>query len=661
MPEPHKLPRIPEPSALYFEWLALLLAAIAFCFLAVFNQWFWRLNSIIYDTTLRAFSRPAPNDMVLLAIDDESISRVGQWPWPREIHARAINRLTEAGTQAVLFDILFNEPSFRDRVADLSLADAIRQNGRIILPLIHESTAVGPRERGPTARLLEAAAGIGHVHSELDLDGMIRSTYLYEGLGSPRWPHASLSLLQLLKNDKTFAMDMGETAPGGFKRDEKHWQRQNWFHIPFFGAPGHYRTYSYARWVTGEIPDEVVAGKIVFVGITATGLGDDYPTPVSGFSRPMPGVEISMHIFESLRSGINIKTVPPFILLCVITFSLVLLFLSFLRFRPGTVILLVALMILMGLYGAYFLLLHFHLLMISSVFLICVIIAYPLWNWRRLASALRFLEQENDALLKQAKKLSLKPIEGHVLSFEPVSRSIEMLRDTRQQLEQGRQEREVFLNFLSHDMRSPQSSILTMIEMRRRHLSMLNDEEIFQKIAQYARKTSSLADDFVQLAKAEQLTSEAFKEVELTAVIDEALDALWPIASERKITFQRDYEKEAYTRGHAALLGRVVSNLIHNAIKFSHEQGVVTASIFDQDEHWQVSIKDEGVGLSEEAQKRLMGLPDSAQGTHEVGLVMGLTLVRVILEQHGSALKVESTFGQGARFYFNLPKIVPHD
>ncbi len=657
MPKPHQpSPRVSKPSSLYFEWLVFALIAAIFCFLAIFNQWFWRLDNVVYDASLQAFSRPPPSDIVLLAVDDESIARVGQWPWPREIHARAINRLTEAGAQAILFDILFNEPSARENDADQMLAAAIGKNGRVILPLIHESAMTGPRERGPTTHLAQAAAGIGHVHSELDLDGMIRSTYLYEGLGSPRWPHASLALLQLVKDDPHFAANMGESAPDNFERNAKHWQRENWFHIPFFGAPGHFRTYSYARWVTGEVPDEAVKGRIVFVGITATGLGDSYPTPVSGFSRPMPGVEIAMHIFEGLRSGIDIKTASPFVLFCGTAFFLALLFFSFLRLRPGTSVLLTMFMVLAALYGTRLLLFYGHWLAIPSAFLICVIVAYPLWSWRRLATALRFLEQENQRLLKQASELSLTPIEEHATSREPVSRSIEMLRETRGQLEHARQERESFLNFLSHDMRSPQTSILMLLDMRRRHLSELSDEEIFQKIGQYARKTSALADDFVQLAKAAQLTPEALKEIELTTIIDEAADALWPMASEHKITIQRNYESVAYTLGHAALLGRVIFNLLHNAIKFSGENSTVTASIFDKGKYWQVSIQDEGVGLSEEARKRLMGQPESAQDTNEVGLIMGLTLVRTILEQHGSALKIESEPGQGSRFYFNLPK-----
>lgn len=652
-----------EPSSrLYYEWFVFAVCAAIFCSFALYNQWFWRINYVFYDGALQTFSRPAPDDMVLLAIDDESISRIGHWPWPREIHTRAVERLTKADANAVMFDILFNEPRRSDPVADEVLAEAIRANGRVVLPVVHESTRRGPRERDPFPALADAAAVVGHVHAEVDLDGIIRSTYLFEGLGKPDHPHVSLAMLRLINDDRYAAIDLGEPASADLIRREEQWQRENWFHIPFFGPPGHYKTYSYARWITGEIPDEAVKGKAVFIGITATGLGDAHPTPVSGFSRPMPGVEIAMHVFEGLRSNIDIHTSSITVNWFITAFLLSLLFFSFLRLRPGASVIISILMILFGVLSQRLFLHYLHWIVTPAPFIICTITAYPLWSWRRLATALRFLEQENGLLRNEAEGMLFTPAEGeHRVLREPVSRSIEAFRETREQLETARQERESFLNFLSHDMRSPQTSILALLDMRRRGVSRLNDEEIFGKITQYAVKTSSLADEFVQLAKAAQLTPEALGEVELTSLLDETLDALWPEAASRQITLIRNYSQEvAYARGHATLLGRAIANLLHNAIKFTADGKSVTTSIIDEGDHWRVSVRDEGPGLSEEGRRKLLGLPNETQSTQETGLIMGLALIRTVLERHNSALVIESTLGKGSMFYFLLAKTPGH-
>ncbi|MDR2244751.1 MAG: CHASE2 domain-containing protein [Burkholderiales bacterium] len=648
--------QVKHPPRLYIEWMLFVVAALIFCGIALHNQWFWRVNYTLYDAALQQFHRPPPDDIVILAIDDGDISRIGQWPWPREIHARAIDRLTEAGARAVLMDILFNEPDRLTLETDEILADAIRRNGRVVLPLIHAKTPGGSREQLPISPLIHAAAALGHIHSEVDLDGIIRSTYLFEGLGEARWPHASLALLKLI-DPQSASRYPGARAPEPFFRGANAWQRQNWFHIPFFGPPGHFKNYSYAHWVTGEIPLDLVRNRVVFIGTVATGLGDAHPTPVSGFSRPMPGVEISAHTFEALRLGFNLRMLPTAVSWMLFSAMLLFLFAAYFRLRPGPAVIVTMTMLIVGYYSAEIFLHLTQRIIQPASFLLAAILAYPLWSWRRLAMALRFLEQENLLLRQQPEALSPDDPLTHSPPIEPVSRSIEALRDTREHLEIARREHEAFLNFLSHDMRSPQSSIIALIEMRRQGHSHLTDDECFEKIEQYARKTSRLADEFVMHAKALQLIPSALKELELTAIIDEALDEIWPLAAKRNITLRRNYDCEAFVLGHPALLTRALFNLVHNAIKFSPEDSEVNVSVIDDHDFWRVAVQDQGVGLSQEAQQRLLGLPESHSSSTETGLVLGLALVRTVISRHGGSLKINSAPGEGATFSFRLFKI----
>jgi len=649
--------RVRYSPRLYVEWVLFVVIALVFCGVALSNQWFWRFNDMLYDASLEQFQRPPPDDIVILEIGDEDIFRIGQLPWPREIHARAIDRLTEAGARAVMVDVLFSEPDRHSPKADEQLAEAIRRNGHIVLPLIHERIGDRSREQAPIPPLVQAAAALGHVHSEIDPDGIIRSVYLFEGLGEARWPHAALALLQQVDPKKAQRYP-GEQAPKQFSHHADAWQRDNWYHIPFFGPPGYFKTYSYARWAAGEVPLEAVRGRIVFIGATATGLGDAYPTPVSGFSRPMPAVEIGAQTFEALRLGYNVRPLPGIVSWALFSAMLLVLFFAYLRLRPGPTVFISILMLVGGYYSTEFFLRYTQWIIQPFAFLLVVILAYPLWSWRRLAMALRFLEQENLLLRRRPEVQTTggSPMLHHG-PIEPVSRSIEALRETREHLEGAHRERESFLNFLSHDMRSPQSSIIALIDMRRQGRSRLNDDECFEKIELYARKTSRLADEFVILAKAMQLAPSALKELELTSIIEETLNEIWPLAVKHSIAFCRDYYHEAFVLGHPTLLVRALFNLVHNAVKFSPEGGEVTVSVIDDREFWRVAVRDQGAGLSPDAQQRLLGLPESHASSQETGLVLGLALVRTVIDRHGGSLKIDSELGKGTTFSFRLPKI----
>ena len=85
-------------------WIALGLAALA-AVLAV-TQVTWRLDRVVYDQALSWWSRPAPPQITIIAIDDASLSAIGRWPWPRAVHATLLEQLGAAGPKAVALDLV---------------------------------------------------------------------------------------------------------------------------------------------------------------------------------------------------------------------------------------------------------------------------------------------------------------------------------------------------------------------------------------------------------------------------------------------------------------------------------------------------------------------------------------------------------------------------
>ena len=100
---------------------------------------------------------------------------------------------------AVPFDVIFAEPDLQHPQDDASFVAAVRNSGRIGLPVLMEQPRRDgqPIETLPFPELAEVAAAMGHVHVELDPDGIARSLYLYEGLDGPYWPHLSLAMLAI--------------------------------------------------------------------------------------------------------------------------------------------------------------------------------------------------------------------------------------------------------------------------------------------------------------------------------------------------------------------------------------------------------------------------------------------------------------------------------
>ena len=283
------------------QWTARLLLPAALAAVAiglVETDWLWRADLMVYDVFRNRSPQAAPPDVVLVAIDEPSLQRLGRWPWRRSLHADLIERLTRAGARAVALDIAFAEPDADDH----RLAEALRASGRVVLPILHEQMAVGgaPVETRPTPEVGAAAAALGHVDVEVDLDGIVRSVYLQAGLGRPAWPHLALAMLQ---RDPTTAPRVlpGETDPDPTPAPD-FWMRDRRVLVPFAGPPGHFRRVSYVDVLDGHV-DDGLRGTFVLIGLTATGLGDRLPTPVSGLDRPMPGIEFNANVLEALRRG----------------------------------------------------------------------------------------------------------------------------------------------------------------------------------------------------------------------------------------------------------------------------------------------------------------------------------------------------------------------
>ncbi len=396
--------------------LSILLTCL--CVVIIYGDWAWRIDRLFYDAQSRLISHTASDEIVIVAIDEKSLGSMGRWPWPRETHAKLIDKLTQHQAKAVLIDVIFSETS-PDPKSDLELARAIQQNGKVILPVLLEQTRLRGHliETLPIPLLAQAAAGLGHVHIEIDPDGIARGTFLYEGLGEAHWPHIGLAVLDMLNENDKISMESRNANRNTFNSPWT-WVRQQHFLIPFIGPPGSFKTTSYINILNDEILSESLKDKIVLIGVTAAGLGDSLPTPVSGLARAMPGIEINANIIQAIKSNTLVTTITPGLYYFIAVILVMLPILLFPYLTPRLALALVIGEISFILLSTLILLEWSHIWIPSSAVILSLMLAYPLWAWRRLEFTVKYLNNELETLSNEATEIERYVSQDDKQSFE---------------------------------------------------------------------------------------------------------------------------------------------------------------------------------------------------------------------------------------------------
>ncbi len=367
------------------DWLIVAGAAMACAVILTSSGFLWRWDQAIYDGFLQRNTGQPPNDPIIVAVDERSLAELGRWPWPRDTHGLLIDRLSAAGVRAIGLDLLFAEPSANGKT-DQMLAEAISRNGRVVVPVVAQTPRLGaPMEEAlPIPSVAAAAAAIGHVDVEIDPDGIVRTSFLAAGIGAPVWPSFALALAQVAEGGP---IDKGWPAKLSTALNPYRWVRAEPLLIPYLGPPGYFPQVSYVDVLNENIDTSLLRDRVVLVGVTATGLGDSLPTPVSGNSQPMPGVEVIANVYAGIRDN-RIVSVTSMVTASALAAALVLLPLPlYPRLRPGATLAI-------GVGGAVLPLLVSRVLFVSMQLwwpplgaVAGCVLGLIAWSWRRAVTA----------------------------------------------------------------------------------------------------------------------------------------------------------------------------------------------------------------------------------------------------------------------------------
>lgn len=412
--------------------------------LVSFTGILFRVDNLLYDLGQRLASKPPPSDVIIVAIDEDSLSQLGRWPWSRRLHASLIDRLSGEGAKLIALDLIFAEPDTADQPADAELARAMESSRRVVLPVMLEQSRLNGQllEVLPLPGLTSHAAALGRAHAEIEEDGIARGLYLREGLGAPRWPHFAEAIHDALKGVKdSGSIEQAASSPFILVREDFR-------RVPFLGPPGHFQTLSYAQVLTGRYTPGLFKDKIVLVGATAAGLGDRLPTPVSGLSEPMPGVEFHANALEAFRQGTLVKNISQETGMFITMLLSVLPVFLLARLSPRMGIL-TSVLLLVLVTGVALALPHVAGIWFApSGALLAILIAYPVWSWRRLEVASRFLDREIRHLTHDLEQSAIvgrgmpeagtgDPFQARISQIQAASQRVRALRNLIDQVLEG--------------------------------------------------------------------------------------------------------------------------------------------------------------------------------------------------------------------------------
>jgi len=217
---------------------------------------------------------PVSGDIVLVVVDNQSLSEIGRWPWPRRDHAQMIDRLTSAGARRIFFDVTFESRS--EPVDDQLLADAIERSRRVTLPVRGRSGPDGISEENPRPLAMFSS------HAQL---ASIAIHYNYQ---NAVW-------------HLPYGVDLGGHVVPSMAASLAHAKpRTGQFAIDYSIDPRTVRTINAADIINGRFDPRLIKGKDVVIGSNTEFLGDQYFIP--GIGR-MGGAYVQILGAETLKLG----------------------------------------------------------------------------------------------------------------------------------------------------------------------------------------------------------------------------------------------------------------------------------------------------------------------------------------------------------------------
>ncbi len=305
-------------------------AAVLSLYHPALSRWAERVT---YDALVRLDRGRQPSGRVLIVdIDDRSLSSIGQWPWRRSVIATLVSRLRESGAAAVALDVLLAEPERSDAPAnstDARLADTLRAGGIVTGYAFTFDAAKAPAASCPGQALGLAIVGgdpdsdpffnasgaicslpvftaattaSGFLNASPDSDGVLRRVPLLLRYGGRVYPSFALAAVAAATHARTDTLQVGNTNAVSLRVGDRSVPLDGKSHllVRYRGVKHTFPYVSAVDVLNGTAPHDAFAGKVVFVGTTALGTREVVATPLDTL---FAAVEVHASVADNLLRG----------------------------------------------------------------------------------------------------------------------------------------------------------------------------------------------------------------------------------------------------------------------------------------------------------------------------------------------------------------------
>lgn len=539
------------------------------------------------DAFLRALPARPATYVAAVVVDEASLKECGAWPWSRPALARLVRRIREAGATGLALDLLLPEA----RPGDEELAAELRAGPTIL--------AAGLRKEGwlLPSPALRAATREAHTGFLLDVDGVVRTL--------PATAQAEGRALPALAWAAAFPSGSSQPIPVGrvLRPDFRSTPRS----IPAFSACDLLR----------NAPSTLLEGRIVFVGLVAAGLGDEFVAPTTPRKQTDAGVLIQASAAESLASG-NDLTRPPPVAAGLLSAVLALIAIFVRRSSRATPSLVIGAIVIApaGL----------EILTLSSLRLEVPAMSVSLVSSMVVVASELLARRRADALLRHATES---------LAEEAAARRT-----------------------VAHELKTPLTSLRGLSQfLAEFDLTPAERQRVAGLVSSESARLSEMVEGLLDL---ERLRLEPPGKAEAVVDLSKLVEDRVHVLDGGRHRLSAEIEKGVHLRGDTSLLNRIMDNLVGNALKFGPEGGPVHVRLLKTAGSAILEVEDRGRGVPESERERIFRpLVRGRAGDGVPGLGLGLAFVREAVIRHGGRVSVTDASPSGAIFRVQLPASSP--
>ncbi len=242
---------------------------------------------------------------------------------------------------------------------------------------------------------------------------------------------------------------------------------------------------------------------------------------------------------------------------------------------------------------------------------------------------------------------------------------LNIMEDLRESMDKQKQLEKVkteFLSVTSHELRTPITPMKAQLQMvLGEYFGKLSPEQkkSLDMVLRNAVRLDHLIGDILDISKLQSGAMKfIFEKVNMNKIIDNVSETMSLKANEKNIKLELVEKDLPEIIGDSDRLTQVLVNLVNNAIKFTDPNGIIQVKSENKNDQIVVSVKDNGIGISKEDQKRLFTpfvQVDSSHSRKYEGSGLGLAICKGIILRHGGKIWIESDLGKGSEFIFTIP------